>query len=60
MRGEVHILVNCPITTFLKEKQLSALIDSLLVITRCTLKLEMMNNRVSVGKANEIHEVLNS
>ena len=25
MRGEVHILVNCPITTFLKEKQHSAL-----------------------------------
>ena len=24
MRGEVHILVNCPITTFLKEKQHSA------------------------------------
>ena len=25
MRGEVHILVNCPIDTFLKEKQHSAL-----------------------------------
>ena len=24
MRGEVHILVNCPITTFLKEKHHSA------------------------------------
>ena len=26
MRGEVHILVNCPIDTFLKEKQHSAVI----------------------------------
>ena len=25
MRGEVHILVNCPIDTFLKEKQHIAL-----------------------------------
>ena len=25
MRGKVHILVNCPITTFLKEKQHSAM-----------------------------------
>ena len=25
MRGEVHILANCPIDTFLKEKQHSAL-----------------------------------
>ena len=25
MRGEVHILVNCPITTFLREKQHSSL-----------------------------------
>ena len=25
MRGKVHILVNCPIDTFLKEKQHSAL-----------------------------------
>ena len=30
MRGEVHILVNCPITTFLKEKQHSALVQRLL------------------------------
>ena len=25
MRGEVHILVNCPIDTFLKEKQHSGI-----------------------------------
>ena len=30
MRGEVHILVNCPITTFLKEKQHSAMADLLM------------------------------
>ena len=29
MRGEVHILVNCPINTFLREKQHSALSDKL-------------------------------
>ena len=29
MRGEVHILVNCPIDTFLKEKQHSAMVQPL-------------------------------
>ena len=29
MRGEGHILVNCPINTFLREKQHSALSDKL-------------------------------
>ena len=31
MRGEVHILVNCPIDTFLKEKQHSAMLAKLVV-----------------------------
>ena len=42
MRGEVHILVNCPITTFLKEKQHSACIgwgEYMLVLTYILLDL---------------------
>ena len=34
MRGNVHILVNCPIDTFLKEKQHSAM---------CIVHLEVEN-----------------
>ena len=35
MRGEVHILVNCPIDTFLKEKQHSAMDQKLLCCQQC-------------------------
>ena len=43
MRGEVHILVNCPIDTFLKEKQHSAMTMS--------KSQPMKTNEVAVSRA---------